>query len=190
MKKNELIGTGRILSLAIDGKPMKQIRFDFTGPIGDSHSGLTRTLDGHDAPYTKTSRLRKGDEVFNWRSWTAVSAEEVKKIEWELSDLSIPAGCLLENLVVSGINNLSQLPPTSRFVFPTKANGSQLILAVWGENSPCNFVGQRLQEHHKERKDVSRDFISSAVGKRGVMGFVLSPGFADVGDLIQVYSPV
>ena len=191
---SNLFTTGQVQSLCLNGHPIlnghlvEKIQFQFTGPRGDVHSGLSRILSGHDGEYMRTSRLQKGAEVFNWRSWTGLSCEEISEVEQKIGVI-IPQGCLLENLVLSGIPNFSQLAPTTRLVFPQKEDGSQVILAVWEENSPCKGVGDRLQKQYGI-EGLSKRFIAAAQGKRGVMGLVLSEGFVELEDRVGVYPPV
>lgn len=191
------IATGRVDSLSLNGLAVSSIRFGLEGPVGDSHFGFSRKLSGHDSDYIRTSSLKKKeDEVFNWRSWTAVSQEEMTSVGRDLG-VSIPQGCLLENLVVVGIPNFSKLLPTSRLVFPKHDQSElfeqhttgQAILAVWEENTPCRHVGERLEKHHGEDGLMAR-FVAAAKGKRGVMGLVLSAGLVKVGDPIEVYPPM
>lgn len=184
--KNELVTTGRVESLCINGLPVDAIEFGLDGPQGDSHSGSTRRLSGHDGAYVRSSSLTKGDQVFNWRSWTAVSREELLEIEQALG-YSIPQGCLLENLVIAGVPSLSKLAPTTRLVFPKR--GNQAILAVWEENGPCHVVGKRLEDHYGV-PGIKTMLIAEAQNRRGVMGLVLSPGRVEIGDLVLVYPPV
>ncbi|MDB5266875.1 MAG: molybdenum cofactor sulfurase [Parcubacteria group bacterium] len=183
----EPIARGKVEWLCIDGMATEVIGFNLDGPEGDAHSGHTRKLSGHDSEYLWTSELVKRESVvFNWRSWTGLAVEEIREVEAVLK-CDIPKGCLLENIGFSGIPNFSHLPPTSRIVFP-KYGGEQLILAVWEENGPCHGVGDRLAKHY-DKKDLSKQFISAAQCKRGVMGFVLSPGWVEVGDEVVVYPP-
>jgi hypothetical protein len=186
--KNQLLATGTVTSLAIDGETTGRITFDLAGPIGDIHYGFTRSLSGHDGAYIRTSGLKKGDTVFNWRSWTGVSTEEIGDVAKAIG-YEIPAGILLENLSIRGIPHFSQLAPSSRLVFPQAADGSQAVLAVWEENGPCRTVGELLELLH-QKPGLKTDFIRAAQGKRGVMGFVLSPGTVSVGDTVLVYPPV
>jgi hypothetical protein len=181
-----LIAVGRIEHLCLNGEEVNFIDFRFTGPTGDKHSGMTRKLSGHDGDYLKSSELQRGEEVFNWRSWTALSAEEVSDVE-SLIRHDIPPGTLFENMVISGVPNFSTLPPTSRFVF--RRSATQPILAVWEENGPCKTVGERLARLH-EKPDLTKDFIKYAQGRRGVMGFVLSPGRVVIGESVKIYGPV
>lgn len=183
----EPIATGNVDYVTVNGAPERGIFFGLDGPFGDRHCGSTRLLSGHDSDYIRTSSLVKGDTVFNWRTWTALSSEEVQEVERTLG-VVIPRGTLLENLEISGIPDFSKLPPASRLVFPARKGKGQAILAVWSENGPCKTVGQRLADHH-EHFELMAEFVAAAEGKRGVMGFVLSPGIVRVGDTVLVYPP-
>ena len=189
MSKYEPIAIGRVESLALNGKEVSSIRFNYDGPMGDNHSGRTRQLAGHDGTYLRTSKLVKGDPVMNWRTWTALSREDVVAIEMELG-ADIPVGCLLENIIISGIPNFSYLPPTTRLVFPQhdSCESKQAILAVWEENGPCKTVGKRLADLHDDATLTSK-FVEAAYRRRGLMGFVLSGGYINEGDLVHAYSP-
>ena len=185
------IATGVVESLCINGDPVDSILFLLDGPKGDIHSGFTRKLNGHDGDYIRTSKLSKMDHVFNWRTWTGLSREELADIESKIG-ATIPQGCLLENVTVSGVPRFSQMEPATRLVFPAKedcGNGLQAILAVWEENGPCKGVGQPLEDYHG-KKGLKTRFIAAAQHKRGVMGFVLAAGRVEVGDKVLVYPPV
>lgn len=181
------LATGRVEALAVNGQSIPGLHFSPDGPSGDAHRGFTRTLSGHDGEYLRTSSLEKGASVFNWRSWTALSTEEIGALEGDLG-YSVPVGCLLENIRISGIPNFSRLAPTTRLVFP-KHSETQLILAAWEENGPCGTVGRRLESHHAV-PGLKSGFIRAAQHRRGVMGFVLAPGSILVGDTVLVYPPV
>lgn len=189
--KSELIGIGRVASLCIDGTIVDQIEYGRDGPIGDKHRGFTRTLGGHDAAYARTSKLRKGAPILNWRAWTALSLEEIAETEKALG-VEIPPGCLLENMSISGIPNFSKLAPTTRLVFPERTQRDQniqAILAVWEENTPCAVVGARLAGHY-DQPHLAQRFVVEARNRRGVVGLVLAPGLVEKGDKVLVYSPV
>lgn len=188
---NGALATGTVDSLCINGEPVTSIHFRLDGPVGDTHSAFTRELAGHDGRYIATSDLSRGKQVFNWRTWTGLAAEEIAEVETTLG-VDIPQGRILENLTVSGIPGFSRIAPTSRLVFPSRGEGddlTQAILAVWEENGPCATVGKRLEEHHG-KPGLTTDFIRAAQGKRGVMGFVLAAGEVHVGDTVLLYPPV
>jgi len=191
MSHTDPIATGTVVSLAINGEQVQKIMFGLDGPIGDNHAGFDRRLSGHDGDYIRTSRLTKGSQVFNWRSWTGLSLEETNAVEQTLG-FDIPVGCLLENITISGIPNFSKLETGTRLVFPahmSDGNVTQAILAVWEENGPCRTVGERLETHHGIEGLKTR-FIREAQNKRGVMGFVLSAGTVSCNDQVLVYPPV
>ena len=187
----ETIARGKVERLCVNGEEVREVNFWWEGPAGDRHAKQTRRLSGHDGAYIRTSSLEKGDPVFNWRTWTGLSAEELREVEQELG-LSIPVGCLLENIVISGIPDFSKLAPTTRLVFPcrgTSFEGKQAIFAIWEENGPCKTVGGRLADHYQDDYLKTR-LIVAAQNKRGVMGFVLAPGIIKRGDEVLVYPPV
>ena len=191
MGNSTKIAEGSVRSLALNGIATDRIVFQLDGPVGDIHTGFTRQLSGHDGDYIRTSALLRGATVFNWRSWTGLSFEEVTSIEHALI-CNIPIGCLLENICISGIPNFSQLATGTRLVFPgTAVDGvvNQAILTVWEENGPCRTVGERLEQLYNN-PGLKTKFIREAQGKRGVMGFVLAAGVVNVGDTVQVYPPV
>ncbi|MCA9356910.1 hypothetical protein H6784_03425 [Candidatus Nomurabacteria bacterium] len=191
MVKIQPIAEGIVESLAINGETRQSIMFEIDGPVGDSHSGFVRKLSGHDGAYIATSTRSKGDLFYNFRSWTGLSMEEIEAVEKTLG-YKIPVGCLLENIIISGIPNFSKLEPTSRLHFPPHRVGKevkQAILAVWEENGPCRTVGERLEKEHKI-KNLKTDFIREARGKRGVFGPVLSAGIIQQGDKVLVFPPV
>lgn len=183
----EPLHKGRVEWLCTNGGPVDSLWFNLNGPTLDKHAGFTRRLSGHDRAYIVTSKLSKGSEVLNWRSWTGLSYEEYMETERELGR-GIPRGCLLENVVISGIPNFSKLEPTTRLVFPHREE-MQVILAVWSENTPCIGVGKRFAEYYHD-PELSKALIAAAVGRRGVVGLVLSAGLVSVGDEVLVYPPV
>jgi hypothetical protein len=191
MVNNIPIAEGIVESLAINGEPVPKIMFELEGPVGDNHAGFVRYLSGHDSGYIRTSNLSAGSLVFNWRSWTGLSTSEINALNLTLG-YDIPVGCLLENIIFSKIPNFSKLEPGTRLVFPAwdiDSKPCQAILAVWEENGPCKTVGKRLENHYNV-PGLTTDFVRAAQGKRGVMGFVLSPGLVCRHDQVLVYPPV
>jgi MOSC domain-containing protein YiiM len=168
-----------------------QIEYCLDGPSGDKHRGFTRALGGHDEAYVRTSKLRKGAPVLNWRAWSALSLEELAETQKALG-VEIPAGCLLENMIISGIPDFSKLPPTTRLIFPERPHrdqNTQAMLAVWEENTPCAVVGARLARH-RDQPGLTKRFVVEARHRRGVVGLVLAPGLVEIGDAVSAYSRV
>jgi MOSC domain-containing protein YiiM len=54
---------------------------------------------------------------------------------------------------------------------------------------PVLQVGKRLEEIHGT-VGLTKDFVREAYNRRGLMGFVLSPGKTKPGDQVLVYPPV
>lgn len=185
---NEQIAVGQVYSLCINGLSVREIRFEFDGPSGDTHQGFTRKISGHDGAYKRTSALSNGDEVFNHRMWTALSLEELSEARAVLGK-EIPAGCLLENMTVSGIPSFSKLAPTSRLVIVSEDERRQTILMGTEENGPCHKVGKRFAERYGA-SSLQADLINAMKSRRGLMGIVFSRGLVRVGDIVRVYPPV
>ncbi len=175
-------------SLCVNSKPTGQITVTRDGVVGDDHFGPTRRLNEHDSRFLKLSGIKKYHWTSNLRSWSATSRKEIDKIEKELG-VKIPDGCLLENIVIDGITDFSQIPSGSQLVFPEKPDGSRVILAVWRRNTPCSVVGKRLESHYPGRKGLSDRFKKAAKKRRGLVGFVISGGHIRVGDVVEVYTP-
>lgn len=191
MSELKPIAIGHVASLAINGASTERIHFEFEGPQGDKHASRIHQLTEKDSRLLSISGLPQGHPVFNYRSWTALSCEELQEIESAISR-PIPQGCLLENMQISGIPSFSTLPPSSQLHFPARrAFGKKMckaILAVWEKNTPCDIVANRLATL-SESPSLRAAFEYAARGKRGVVGFVLSSGYAFVGDEVLVYPP-
>ena len=85
------------------------------------------------------------------------------------------------NLLVSGIPNFSQIPPSTRMIFD---GGASLVVDL--ENSPCKYPGEIIERHHPGRGNL---FAKAAVGHRGVTAWVEREGSIDSGDSIRLYIP-
>jgi hypothetical protein len=170
-------------------KPFEKVKFfDGSGPERDKHSGR-RLLDVRDREALGFG-LIKGSEVFNMRQWSAVSVEESLQISTSLNIPSIPVGYFGENLLFSGIPNLTQLPIGTQIFFKSpKGEIRTTLLFVTGENNPCTTIGQELQKINPDVPDVSKFFGKHAMHKRGLVGIVVSSGFVKEGDNVIVYLP-
>lgn len=130
---------------------------------------------------------KRGETIVNKRQWSAVSEEEMQELAERLDWRSVPVGALGENLRFSGIGEFTQLPPGTRFVF-----GDGAILVVHGENKPCQRAADylaTLTNSDYEKEHVSRTFVKSALGIRGLTGWVERSGTISVGDEAEVKLP-
>jgi len=159
------------------------------GVKGDSHEG-TRLADVREREWLGFG-LPKGVEIANHRQFSAVSNEELFEIKSGLGLPSlIPYGCLGENLVISGIPRLTELPPRTMLFFSKHGSYKRTaVLVVWGENTPCHFPGQEIQKHFPDIPGLASHFIRVAHGKRGIVGSVYSSGTIHEEDVVEVRVP-
>jgi len=159
------------------------------GIANDAHAG-TRLLDVRERVLLRHGLL-KGMEIANHREFSAVSAEDLIEIGASLGlGMSVPFGHLGENLVLSGIPNLSTLPSGTLLCFRKNAYTPRTaVLAVWGENHPCILPGEALQSFFPDKPDIAKQFVKHALGKRGVVGNVYCSGDIHAGDQVVAYIP-
>jgi len=166
------------------------------GVRGDNHAGV-RLADVREREFLSFG-FSKGVEIANHREFSAVSVEELAKVA-QAMDLPkpIPHGCLGENLVLSGIPKLTELPTGTMLFF--RKDEKQIrtaVLVVWSENTPCQGPGEAIQEKFPEISGLARLFPKSAIGKRGIVGSIYASGNIHAGDTVvakiphqQIYNP-
>ncbi len=160
------IGAGRtVAKTAVPLATMGPFGFD-----GDRHAGET---------FVPRYGHNRGQRVFNERQWSAVSAEEVAELEGRLGT-TIPVGALGENLRLSGVAGLSDLPSGTRLTFPSGA-----VLFVSGQNAPCARAAASLAALSGVAA-IRRLFTKAATGRRGLVGWVETPGLVRAGDEVRV----
>lgn len=188
--------TGKVEAVLFAGdssgvsKEVKKIQvFSNRGVKGDVHYGKTRLLDVRERQL-KEFGLPKGIEIANFRQFSATSDEELKAIAEAMGISNIKYGLLGENLVISGIDNLTQLPTGTMFMFrkPEDSSIRTAVLFAWKENTPCVIPARNIQESHGEVK-FTKSFQTAALGKRGLVGVVYSSGFIHQGDRVEVRLP-
>ena len=159
------------------------------GVRGDSHAGA-RLADVREKELTLFG-LPKGIEIANQREFSAVSVEELAQITDAMHLPSpIPSGCLGENLVLSGVPRLTELPTGTMLFF--KKNERQLrtaVLVVWRENMPCQAPGEVIQQLFPGVPDLAGLFPKAAIGKRGIVGSIYASGNIHAGDTVIVKVP-
>lgn len=134
----------------------------------------------------------KGTYIANHREWSAISTEELFEIakQLKLSHPDLIHGCLGENLIFSGIPQMSKLPSGSLLFFQKDAAVKRTaILAVWRENGPCEIPGQNIQGLFPSKENLANNFQKAAYGRRGIVGSVYSSGFIHEGDTVIVIVP-
>ncbi len=156
--------------------PTNSLHLLLSGIDGDCHTGLTRKSDSRTLPvYPRNIDIR------NVRQATIVSAEELAEVAAKLGIPALPASWLGANMTLSGIPNLTLLPPSSRLQFPS---GATLVVDM--ENMPCRQVSDVVAETHP---DQASGFVKAATNKRGLTAWVEREGIIRLGDTVQVWVP-
>ncbi|MBM3261596.1 MOSC domain-containing protein [Candidatus Kaiserbacteria bacterium] len=166
------------------------------GIRGDRHVGA-RLADVREKEL-RSFGLPKGIEIANHREFSAVSIEELADIAQAMQlPQSIPHGCLGENLVLSGVPQLTALPTgTMLFFRKSEREIRTAVLVVWAENVPCQGPGEAIQASFPDIPRLARAFPVAAIGRRGIVGSVYVSGHIHTGDTVvakiprqQIYDP-
>ncbi len=166
------------------------------GIRGDRHAG-TRLADVREKEFLSFG-FSKGIEIANHREFSAVSVEELAEVaRTMILPQPIAYGCLGENLVLSGIPRLTELPTgTMLFFRKDEKQLRSVVLVVWAENMPCQGPGEAIQEQFRHIVELTRLFPKAAIGKRGIVGSIYSSGNIHQGDTViakipqqRIYNP-
>ena len=152
------------------------VRVSYEGLEGESHSGLVRS-----SCVRVRHQYTQGTEIRNTRQISIVSTEELAVIAETMGIDELKPEWLGGNLLVSGIPDFSQIPPSTRMIFD---GGASLVVDL--ENSPCKYPGEIIDRHHP---GFGKLFAKAAVGRRGVTAWVEREGHINTGDLIRLYIP-
>ena len=153
-----------------------EAQFKFTGMEGDCHGGLTRASDSR-----MLKQFKRGTEVRNARQVSILSREELADVAVRMAIPAVKPEWVGANILVSGIPELTLLPPGTRLQFPSGA-----MLVVDAENHPCRYPAEIIQRHYPE---VAMGFVKAAMHKRGVVGWVEAEGVIRIGDRIKLWIP-
>jgi MOSC domain-containing protein YiiM len=157
-------------------RPVERLELTFEGIAGSVHAGATRASCAR-----VTSQHPKGATIRNVRQLSIVSAEEVSQIAAALGLHGIDPARLGANIVVTGIEDFTHLPPSSRLQGP-----SGLTLVVDMLNQPCQFPARSLARVHGE---AAQGFRRAAEGRRGVTAWVEREGPLALGDTLALHVP-
>jgi MOSC domain-containing protein YiiM len=155
---------------------VESVEVNYAGFAGESHSGLVRS-----SCVRVRHQYTQGTEIRNTRQISIVSVEELAVIADNMGIAELKPEWLGANLVVSGIPNFSQIPPSTRMIFSGAAS-----LVVDLENSPCKYPGEVIDNHHPGFGVL---FAKAAVGRRGVTAWVEREGHINTADSIKLYIP-
>ena len=162
---------------------MGKVQVELDGFVGDKHRSYMRgTYEGESVPL---GTVRRND-----RQWSAVSMEELAKIQETMElETTLTAVTLGANLCFEGIPNFSQLPKGTQLVFPSGAT-----LMVEDYNPPCKDMSEHIAKTHTtiSGEALSRlAFAKASKRLRGLVGVVDVAGEISAGDvvIIKIYDP-
>lgn len=162
--------------LALSSRPREGLKLTFAGPEGEDHGGLTRP-----SCTRVRAQYKPGTTIRNTRQLSIVSAEELEDIRQKMGvDIFDPAW-IGATMVLSGIPDLTFLPPSSRLQFTGGAT-----VTVDMENRPCTLPIPVIEA---DAPGHGRAFKAAAKGRRGVTGWVECEGVVRIGDDVQLHIP-
>jgi MOSC domain-containing protein YiiM len=160
----------------LSSSQVASVEASYAGLAGESHSGLVRS-----SCVRVRHQYTQGTEIRNTRQISIVSIEELAVIADNMGIAELKPEWLGVNLLVSGIPNFSQIPPSTRMIF---GGGASLVVDL--ENSPCKYPGEIIERHHP---GFGKLFAKAAVGRRGVTAWVEREGQINTADSINLYIP-
>lgn len=139
----------------------------FDGIAGDHHAGATRKAGGREPWYPRRTLIR------NERQVSILSVEELDAIARNMGVTAIKPEWLGANIVISGIPNLSMLPPRTLLFFD-----GGVTLKIDGQNAPCKLAGRAVAEGlgSSDPDEAALAFVKAAKRLRGLVAWVEKPG--------------
>ncbi len=154
------------------------LEMTFEGISGDRHGGYTRRSGGREPWYPR------GTEMCNERQLSILSAEELSLIATRMEIAELKAEWIGGNITLSGIPNLTMVPPRTRLVFE-----GGVVIRVDGDNKPCRFAGEAIAEANPGREGLDLLFPQKAKRLRGLVGYVEIPGKVAAGEAVTAHVP-
>ena len=163
-------------SNGIASTAIEEVEVTFEGIVGESHSGLTRS-----SCVRVKEQYPEGTIIRNTRQISIVSQEELAAIAKAMAIECIKPEWLGANLCLSGIADLTLLPPSSRLIF---SGGVSLVIDA--ENEPCKYPAEVIDGFNLGS---GKFFVKHALGKRGVTAWVEREGVLSETDTVAVHLP-
>lgn len=158
--------------------PADALELTFKGIPGDRHSGFTRRSGAREPWYPR------GTEMCNERQISLLSVEELRLIAERMALPEILPEWIGGNFLLSGLPNLTRIPPRTRLVFEGGA-----VVRVDGENLPCRSAGAGVGANYPDREGLDLLFPKEARGLRGLVGYVEKPGTVRAGEGVTAHIP-
>jgi len=161
---------------ALASGAVQEITALFSGPVGESHGGLTRPSDSR-----VLAQYKRGTPIRNTRQFSLLSAEDLAAIAAKMGIDSLDGALVGANMIVSGIPDFTHLPPSSRL-----QNEAGATLTIDMENRPCTLPHEPIEAQHA---GFGSRFKAAAKGRRGVTAWVEREGVFRVGDRLRLHVP-
>jgi hypothetical protein len=168
-------GTYVVEGRAVESTPREALHLTYAGITGDRHEGLIRPSGPREPWYPRGTPMR------NERQVSILGAEELTEIAATLNIDRLDPAWIGANLCLSGIPELTQLPPRTLLLFPSGAT-----LRIDGDNDPCRKSGAAIMAHVPDRPDLQFAFVKAAKDKRGLVAWVEREGIIRAGDEVKV----
>lgn len=157
------------------------LQMTFEGIEGDFHSGISRKSGGREPWY------QRGTEMRNERQVSILSEEDLIEIADHMGIEKLDPTWIGANIVLSGIPNLSYLPPRTILFFE-----GGVSLRVDGYNAPCRLAGGMIAKHvgvdavngDFTRTDMALAFKEAAKMRRGLVVWVEKEGEIKAGEKV------
>ena len=175
----EVTWLGRVPDRAasLTAEPLDRAELDWGGIAGEAHGGITRPSCSRVA-----ALYERGTEIRNTRQLSILSDEELAQIAAAMAlEAMLDPVLLGASMVLSGLPNLTHLPPGSRLL---AASGAVLVVDI--ENGPCHWPGKEIEARHP---GFGKRFRTAAKDLRGITAWVERPGEIALGDRLRLHVP-
>lgn len=176
--------TGRITWLgivadrdaALESASLPRLTALFSGPEGEAHGGLTRPSCSR-----VLGQYPRNTEIRNTRQFAVLSQEEIDAIAAEMGLPTLDPALLGTTMVISGIPDFSNLPPSSRL---QGEGGATLVVDM--NNRPCTLPARPIENRHA---GFGKLFKPAARGRRGITAWVEREGTFTLGETVRLHIP-
>ncbi|MEL6648651.1 MAG: MOSC domain-containing protein [Pseudomonadota bacterium] len=161
---------------SLRSSPESSIAFDFAGPVGEAHGGLTRPSCSR-----VLTQYPRGTEIKNTRQICIVSEEEMAAVAAQIGVDEFNPAWAGANVVIRGIPDFTHIPPSSRL---QGAEGCTFTVDM--ENLPCMLPAPVIEE---DAPGHGQAFKRAAKNRRGITAWVERPGSLRLGEAIALHIP-
>ena len=156
-------------------EPLDMMKLTYEGIAGDRHCGLYRESGPREPWYPRGTPMR------NERQLSILSVEENAEVAALMGIPELKPEWIGGNLLLSGVPQLSRLPPRTLLWFPSGA-----AVRIDGDNGPCKKSGASIASKVRGRPDLEFSFVKAAKHKRGLLGWVEREGEVHPGDVVKL----